>query len=900
MAHPVDVELRDGSTVRVRPVHVNDAPALGRFLRGLSDDARRYRFFGNVDAQAAADRMVRADGTDHHGLVAVTGNPPRIVGHAEYLRRPGEPVAEAAFAVSDARQGRGLGTLLLAHLAERASAVGIRMFEAEVMRGNRRMVGMFRASGFPTEVRAEEGEHRVTFPTSLSPDAIEAFERRESVSAVALVDRLLRPASVAVIGASRRPGTVGAQVLRRLREGRYGGAVYPVNRNADTVQGIPALRGAGDLPEGVDLAVVAVPAAAVAQVARECGARGVRTLVVLSAGFAEVGGAGAARQADLLEACRANGMRLVGPNCLGVLNTAPDARLNVTFSGPMPPAGNVGMVSQSGGLGIALLEGARELGIGISAFVSVGNKADISGNDMLRHWAADTTTDVVLLYLESFGNPRAFARVARRVSQIKPVVAMKAGRGAAGARAAASHTGALVAGSDATVDALFAKTGVIRARTVSELFDITRLLSSQPLPAGRRVGIITNVGGPGILCADACEDGGLEVVELSAAARERLATFALPGAALGNPVDLLAGATAEQFGQAVRVLGAGEVDAVIVLYIEPGLGSAGPEVAGAVREAAGALAGVPVVLVLMSDADRTAVRADARPGDPPVYAYPEAAAGALARAADYTAWRRRSPGTVPRFEDARPARAAAVLSRATVAGRRWLEADELTELLGAYGLPLAPMHPAGDARDAADVAAGIEGSVALKAVAPGLVHRSDVGGVRVGLAGAEAVAVAARQMTERLTAAGYRPTGFVVQPMAPAGVEVLVGAVGDPQFGPVLACGAGGVAAEVQRDVAVRLAPLTDVEAGEMVRGLRLSRLLAGYRGTPAADVAALEDVLLRVGTMVHAHPQIVEIDCNPVVVSPAGAVIVDARVRVADAPSPVPWPSLRAAPPLG
>lgn len=898
MAHAVDVELRDGSTMRVRQVAPDDVPALEAFLGELSPDARRYRFFGTVDAASAARAMAAADGTDHHGLVALTGRPERIVGHAEYLRRPGEPVAEAAFAVADAHQGRGIGTLLLAHLAERACEVGIGTFEAGVMRGNRRMVGVFRGSGFPTELRNVDGEHLVRFPTSLSPEAVEAFEERERQASTALVGHLLAPASVAVIGASRRRGTVGGEVLAHLREGGYEGAIHLVNRASPEVQGLPAVPSVADLPQGIDLAVVAVPAADVVAVARACGERGVRTLVVLSAGFAESGDAG--RQRDLLEACRDTGMRLVGPNCLGVLNTAPGARLNATFATPMPPAGDVAMLSQSGGLGIALLEGARELGVGISAFVSVGNKADISGNDLLRFWQDDPGTGVVLLYLESFGNPRNFARIAPRVSRVKPVVAMKAGRGAAGVRAVASHTGALISASDATVDALFAQTGVIRAHTMSELFDVTRLLSSQPLPTGRRVGIVTNAGGPGILCADACEEGGLVVAELPATVRERLAAFALPAAGLGNPVDLLAAASADHFGRAVRELRDGaDLDAVIAIYIEPGLGSVGEEVARRVREAADG-ADIPVAMVLMSADDRDAVRAGAERGDPPVYAYPEDAARALARAAEHADWRRRPVGTVPSHADTRPSRAAAVLARATLAGRDWLDPAEVAELLGCYGLPLISGREAPTPREAGRLAAQVGGPVALKAVAPGLVHKTDAGGVMLDLDGATATEVAATQMRERLTAAGHRVTGFLVQPMAPAGVEVLVGATADPQFGPVVAVGAGGVDAEVQRDVAVRLTPLTDLEASAMVRGLRLLPLLQGHRGAVPCDIGALDDVILRVAAMVHAHPQIAEIDCNPVTVSAGGAVILDARVRAAPAPAAAPWPSLQATVPGG
>lgn len=896
----VDVELRDGSTVRVRPAVPDDAPALSEFLAGLSIDSRRYRFFGSVDPEAAARAMATA-GPGDHALVAVTGVPPRIIGHAQYLREPGGTAAEVAFTVADAYQGRGLGTLLLAHLSEHAHAAGVEVLDAEVMWDNRRMLDMFRASGFPVLLRSEGGTHYVRFPSSLSPAAIGAFEARQRTAAAAMAARLLAPRSVAVIGASRSRGTVGGEVLHHLVSGGYPGRLFAVNRAADEVQGIPAVPDVRDLPEAVDLAVVAVPAASVLEVARGCGERGVAALVVLTAGFAEVGGEGGAAQRELVGICRATGMRLVGPNCLGVINTAGDARLNATFATDMPPAGNVAMLSQSGGLGIALLERSRELGIGVSSFVSVGNKADVSGNDLLRFWEDDPATGVVLLYLESFGNPRTFARVARRLSRHKPIVAVKAARGAAGSRAAGSHTGALVAASDMTVDALFRQSGVIRARTMGELFDITTLLSSQPLPPGRRVAILTNAGGPGILCADACEEAGLDVVELPEDLRARLRDIAAPEASVGNPIDLLAAAGADRFAAALeQLLGSGEVDAVIVVYIQPGLGSVGGEVAAAVREVAGRRGGgIPVLTVLMSAEDRAAARGAPDPSAPPVYEYPEEAALALGRVARYAGWRRRPPGRVPELAGIRPEEAATLLAGAAVAAPGWLDQERLAALFDCYGLPLVPTRSAAGPEEAGAAAAQIGGPVALKAVAPGLVHKTDAGAVRLGLEGAGAVTGAAARMRDQLAALGFRVEGFLVQPMAPGGVEMLVGTTTDPQFGPVVACGLGGTAAEIHRDVSVRLTPLTDLGAHTMIRDLRMLPLLQGYRGAAPCDIGALEELVLRVAAMAHAHPQIVELDCNPVSVSAERIVILDARVRVAPPPPAAPWPSLGAVPPV-
>ena len=894
----VDVELRDGSTVRVRPVRADDLGGLTAFLGELSPGAQRYRFFGTVDLEGAARAMATGGGPEDHGLVALTGVPERIIGHAQYMREPGGTVAEVAFTVADAFQGRGLGTLLLAHLAEHAHAAGVELLDAEVMSGNRRMIDMFRGSGFPVLLRSESGTHFVRFPASLSPAAIAAFEARQRTAAAAVVRNVLAPASIAVVGASRRRGTVGGEVLHHLLAGGFAGDLYPVNPAGGEIQGVPALTSVADLPGDVDLAVIAVPKAAVLDVARACGERGVKSLVVLSAGFAEVGGEGAEAQRELIGICRATGMRMVGPNCLGVINTAPGATMNATFASDMPPRGNVAMLSQSGGLGIALLEQARELGIGLSSFVSVGNKADVSGNDLLRFWEEDPATEVVLLYLESFGNPRTFAQVARRLSRRTPIVAVKSARGRAGARAAGSHTGAMVSGSDATVDALFRQAGVIRAATMSELFDVTTLLSSQPLPPGARVAILTNAGGPGILCADACEEHGLDVVELPADLQETLRAVAGPNGAVSNPVDLLAAGTAPQFGEALEaLLGHDGIDAVIVIYIQPGLGSVGGEVAAEVRAVTARIApSIPVLSVLMSAADREEAVAAAAPGAPPVYQYPEAAALALARVARYSEWRRKPPGRVPEFEGIRPERAATLLSAATVAGADWLPAHEVAALFACYGLPLIETREVADAREAGEAAAELGVPVALKAVGP--VHKSDVGAVRLGLQGASSVAGAAAEMQARLADIGVRTEGFLVQPMAPGGVEMLIGSSADPHFGPVVVCGLGGTAAEIHHDIAVRLTPLTDLGAHMMLRELRMLPLLQGYRGAPASDLEALEDLVLRVAAMVHAHPQIVELDCNPVSVSAERIVILDARVRVATAPAPIPWPSLHAAPP--
>ena len=567
-----DVVLRDGSTVHVRPARPADAPEVERLLKGLSDRSRWLRFFsGYPNLAKAVQWATEVDYERRYGLVATSGAEARVVGHAGFERQPDHPDrAEVAFEIADAMQGKGLGTILLGQLAEAANQLGIQVLDAEVLPENHQMVKVFRDSGFPVKTHSVPGALLIEFPTSLSPEAQARFERREQVAATAAMRAFLEPRSVAVVGASRRRGTVSGELLHNLLEAGFNGPVYPVNPKASVVQSVVAYKSVLDVPGPVDLAVLALPAPYVVEAAGECAAKGVRAIVVISAGFAETGPEGAQRQRELLAVCRAAGMRLIGPNCLGIVNTDAEVRLDATFGPIVPLPGRVGFLSQSGALGLAIIDYANALGLGLSSFVSVGNKADISSNDLLSFWEQDDRTGLVLLYLESFGNPRKFARIARRVARTKPVLAVKSGRSAAGARATSSHTGALLAASDVTVDALFDQAGVIRTDSLGELFDVASLLANQPIPAGRRVGIVTNAGGPGIMCADACEAGGLEVVQLSPRLQASLAEGLPAEAAVANPVDMLASAPPEHYRRTVELVAAsGEVDAVIVIFIPP-------------------------------------------------------------------------------------------------------------------------------------------------------------------------------------------------------------------------------------------------------------------------------------------------------------------------------------------
>jgi len=876
-----DVVLRDGSTVRVRVMRPSDEAGLCALLTSLSEESRWLRFYCLQNSSAVASEAHREANLEHaFGLVACSGNDERVVGHAFYVAS-GHRRAEVAFTIANDFQGRGLGSILLGQLAQVARANGIDIFEAEVVAANHRMVRVFRASGFPIEVNAKAGQLHVVFPTSFTAEAQKQFERRESIAAVNALKLFFEPRGVAVIGASRQRGTIGGEILHNLLSYGFKGPVYPVNPSADVIENVKSYPTIEAVPGPVDLAVIVVPAAKVIEVASDCARKGVKALVVISAGFSETGKEGKARQTELMSVCRSAGMRLIGPNCMGIANTDSSVLLDATFAPGIPPRGRVGFSSQSGALGLAIMEFANSLGLGISTFVSVGNKADISGNDLLRYWESDENTDVILLYLESFGNPKKFSEIARRVGRHKPIAVVKSGRSAAGARATSSHTGALIASSDVTVDALFRQAGVVRTDTLAELFDVASLLANQPLPNGRRVGIITNAGGPAILCADACEARGLEVPVLTDNSQARLRQFLPAGASAGNPVDMIASAPAEHYRRAIEIVGTDEnVDSLIVIFTPP-LVTRANDVAKAIIEAVGHIDKNKPVLSVFLSANPAPQELQTEKFRIPSYSFPETAAIALARATRYRQWRDRHDTYPARFDDIRTDEAASIVAAALARGEGWLPPDEVAKICSCYGLPLIEQRVVATVDDAAAAAAEIGGEIALKAIAPGLVHKTEAGAVGLHLDSAEAVRAAAREMSKRLASQGHSPSGFVVQQMAKRGVEMLVGVVHDPQFGPVVACGAGGVQVELLKDVSVRLTPLSNEDASEMIRELKTYPLLKGFRGSVPCDVAALEDGLLRVSAMVEDLPQIAELDCNPFVVHDTGATILDARIRV-------------------
>ncbi|MDP2497149.1 MAG: acetate--CoA ligase family protein [Candidatus Palauibacterales bacterium] len=698
----------------------------------------------------------------------------------------------------------------------------------------------------------------------------------------ASLDPVLRPDSVAVIGASRRRETIGQQILDNVLGHGFTGPVYPVNPNARSVHSVRAYPSVAELPETPDLAVIVVPKEGVIPVVEECAEAGVGGVVVITAGFREVGGQGVEREEELTRLVRENGMRMVGPNCMGVINASPEVSLNATFAPTMPPRGRIAMMSQSGAMGVTILDYAAEYGIGVSQFVSVGNKPDVSGNDLLEYWREDDDVGVVLMYLENFGNPRRFTRIAREVTRDKPVLAVKAGRSAAGARAASSHTGALTA-ADVATDALFAQCGVLRVDTVEELFATAMAFGNAPLPDGPNVAVVTNAGGPGIIIADACESRGLEVPSLSGETRERLESRLPEEASVANPVDMIASATADDYRNALEVvLEDPGVDAVIAAFVPP-MGIEAEDVSRAIRSVAEGHE-KPVMAVLMGREGLPQGMAELREADIPGYIFPESAARALSAMNRYRRWRERPEGEIAEFDVARD-RAEDVIAGAVRDGREWLTEMEAFDLLECYGVPVARRGLARSADEAAAAAGEMGYPVVLKAVGPSIVHKTEVGGVELELETADEVREAFDRIVESVR--DHEPEaaldGVLVQEMVTGGRETIVGSTEEPSFGPLVMFGLGGIYVEALRDVTFRIQPVTDVDAREMVRDIRGLPLLEGVRGAESVDLDRLAEVIQRVSQLVGEHREIQEMDINPFLAFPEAdrCVAVDARVRL-------------------
>jgi acyl-CoA synthetase (NDP forming)/GNAT superfamily N-acetyltransferase len=869
--------LADGTTVEIRPAGPADFDAVKSMHEAMSPDNTYLRFFNlsRLAAETEAQRICRESRPDRLALLALAAG--EVVGCAscDTLSWPAGPAntAEIAFAVADRMHHRGIATLLLEHLVSFARGRQITAFTAETLSENTPMLKVFADAGLPVQPHQEDGVVEMTFPLPSEGDGtaldsyLNAVAERERRADAASLRRVLAPESVVVIGASRHRGTVGRAILDNIRTAGYAGRLYVVNPRARQVGGEHCLSSALDLPEPADLAVIAVPAVAVLNVAEQCGQRGVRALVVITSGL------DAAACADLLAVCRRHGMRLIGPNCFGV--AVPGIGLDATFAAQHPQPGSVGLVMQSGGLGVALVDQLSRLGIGISSFASVGNKLDVSSNDLLQWWEQDGITKLAVLYIESFGNPRKFARTARRVGATMPVLAVEAGRSEAGQRAAASHTAA-VATPLVSREALFEQAGVITTPGFGDLVETTVLLASQPVPAGRTVAIVSNVGGAGVLAADACTDLGLTVHRPHGLTSRRLRALVPDTGTTSGPVDTTAAIPAETFRQCLELLAADdEVDALIALVLPT---AATGDLVTAIQQAD---VSVPLAAVVLDQPDsvRLLPHTDGA-GQIPAYGYPEAAAAAVARAARYGAWRTEPRGQVPSFPDVRTEDARTLVRgflRSTLGGG-WMPPDQIAELLRCYGVPLAELTPVGTEDEAVSAFAAVAGPVVLKADVPGLLHKTDAGAVELDLRTEAEVRAAHRRLAERFRG---RQRRVLVQPMIADGTELIVGVIDDHMFGPLVVFGLGGVATEVLADHSARLTPLTDIDADQLIGSIRSAPLLRGYRGHPAADLGALRDLLLRVSRLADDLSEVTELDLNPVIARPDVLFVVDARIKV-------------------
>ena len=828
-----DVLLSDGTAVRLRQIQPSDAPAIVEFHSRMSDRTRYLRYFSPYPRIPERDleRFVNVDHHDREAFVTVSG--PRIMAVGRYERLgPDSPEAEVAFVVEDAHQGRGIGSVLLEHLAEAARANGLTRFVAEVLPENAGMLRVFSDFGYQVQRKYADGVVHLSFPIATTEKSREVQESREHLTESRSIARLLSPRAVAVYGASASGQGIGAALLGHLRDGGFTGTVVPVHRGAERVAGLRAYRSATEAGVPIDLALVAVPPEGVAAALADAAASGASGLVVISAGFAEAGAAGAAAQRALIEGAHAAGLRVVGPNSMGVANTDPGLRLNATLAPRLPAAGRVGFFSQSGALGVALLAEADRRGLGLSSFVSAGNRADVSGNDLLQYWRDDPATDAVLLYLETFGNPRKFARLARRMSRVKPVVAV------ASATRPPGLAGDLPGPDVHAVTALFARSGVIRVDTVRELFDVGLLLAHQPLPAGRRVAVVGNSSALSELAVAACRANDLLVAD-------------------GYPIDISPQAGAHDFADALADAALDDrADALVVVFAPPLPGQLSDDDADfAVALASVALAGEkPTVATFLLGS---------LPPRVPAYPSVEEAVRALARVATYADWLRRPPGVIPLL-----AGVDSVAARVD---------GPPAELLAAYGITMVPSTLAATADEAVAAAVSLGYPVALKVAGGALRHRIDLGAVRLALAGEDDVRAAYAEL------AGAFGPDVLVQTMVPAGVACRIEVVEDPAFGPVVGFGLGGVASELLGDLAWRAAPLTDRAAEALVVEPRAAPLLHGYRGSAPVDRAALIDLLLRVGRLADDHPRLRGLSLNPVLARPDGFSVLHAATEIGD-----------------
>jgi len=884
--------LRDGYRVLLRPIEKSDVSLWLAFISRLSTRTKYLRFH-NIPKEMTEEDAIRYCTVDYNNSFAYVveigkGKDRKIIAIARYYRLPNKRSAEVAFAIEDYYQKIGLGSRLIETLVNVARENDISIFEASVLAENLQMMEAFLDYGFHVSSDLEDDVYNVTFPIKQTHSVDIKEASRDRTSIIASLQPIVNPKAVAIIGAARYPGTIGNLLMRCILQSGFSGIVYPVNPNTEAVLSVKSYPSVLDIPGKVDMAIIAVPAAIVNKAADECGQKGVLALIVISDGFRERSPEGADREQELRNITLSYGMRLVGPNCMGVINTDPAIRLNATFSQVYPNAGNVAFLSQSGAMGLTILEHVKNMNMGISTFVSVGNRADVSSNDFLQYWEQDPATKVILLYLESFGNPSRFARIARRVSAKKPIVAVKSGSTAAGARAVSSHTGAL-ATSDVASDILFQNAGIIRVNAVEELFNLATLLSTQPFPKGRKLVIVTNGGGPGIIAADAAARNGLDMIELSADASAKIRPLLKRDINLSNPIDTTAGATAQEYEGILRVLAADkEVDAVLAIFAPPIVVET-KDMENALRRVA------PVfwrfkkpLLGCFIGQKGLSSQLGTHGHFIPLYTFPEEAILSLKRAVEYAELRRKPRGKTPMIKGIQKEKAHQLIDtviKNSTERPLWLSAGEIAELLAYYGIRQAEVVVAKTPSKAQAAAARLGFPVAVKLESPTITHKTDVGGVVLNVTSKSEVEKAYNAIKKNLEKLGRQQemSGVTVQQMMTGGIETIVGVTQDPSFGPLIMFGSGGIYAELIKDVTMKLHPITDLDAVEMINSLKMTKLFEGYRGSPPRDVKALQNLLLRVSAMVEDIPEIAELDLNPVDVMPKGEGywVIDARIMV-------------------
>jgi acetyltransferase len=890
--YETEVLLKDGSRILLRPIRQDDAERWLAFFQRQSEQTKYLRFQRDPGEMGPEDAL-RFCTVDYKNTFALVGEVQReqrkeIIAIGRYYRLPNKRSAKVAFAIEDAYHGKGIGTRLIEWLANVARDNDIAVFEGDILAENERMMSVLRDYGFHIDSELKGGVYHVTITIARSRRVERKEAERERLSTIASIRNVLAPRSIAVIGASRQSGSIGQLVFQNIMEGGFSGVVYPVNPKADAVMAVKAYPSILDVPGEVDLAVIIVPTQFVARVADECGRKGVRAIIVITDGFRERGREGATREEELRGIALGHGMRLVGPNCMGIINADPEVRLNASFSRVFPPRGNIAFLSQSGAMGLVILQYASDLNMGISGFVSVGNRADISSNDLLQYWESDPATRVILLYLESFGNPHKFSRIARRVSAKKPIVVVKGGTTLVGSRAASSHTGAL-ATPEVVSDALFRQAGIIRVDSIEELFDVATLLSSQPPPEGKRVVIVTNGGGPGILAADASEQQGLTLPEFSSETAGKLGQLIKRDITVRNPLDLTGSVTPEEFEGSLRVLVEDDsVDAVLAVFV-PAAVVDSTLVEDAIRRVNPLYQRrkKPLLVCFMGQRGFKA-RLGKAGSFVPCYPFPEDAVSALAKAVEYRELMTKPRGAVPRIKGIKRERARGIIETAMSRNKQrpfWLSAEETVELLDCYGIRTVETAVAGSAGEAAGLAARTGFPVVVKLNSSTITHKTDVGGVVLDLNSKDEVKEAFNAIKKNLAVMGCESEmeGVTIQRMVSGGVEIIAGVTQDPTFGPLIMFGLGGVQAELLKDIVLRLHPLTEMDASEMVSSIKTARLFEGFRGAPPSDIKAVQDLLLRLSAMVEDIPQVAELDFNPVKVMAMGEGyrVVDARISL-------------------